>query len=66
MDTLVDVDMDIIGTKLLIWDMTLALLVIERIDKSKGKSKETPFKRTTPHLLIKEANPKEELIEATQ
>ena len=66
MDTLENLDMGNIGMKLLRWDMTLALLVIEGIDKSKGKIKATPSKRTTLHLLIKESNPKEEFISATQ
>ena len=52
MDTLADLDMDNIGTKLLRWDMTLALLVIEGTNKSKGKGKATLSKRTTPHFLM--------------
>ena len=55
-----------IGTKLLRWDMTLALLVIEGTYKSKGKRKANPLKKNTPHLLIKEADPKEEFVAATQ
>ena len=66
LDILADLDMGNIGTKLLRWDMTLALLIIEGTYKSKGKRKATPPKKNTPHLLIKEADPKEEFVVATQ
>ena len=62
-----NLDMGNGGTNLLRWDMNIALPILEEIERSRGKRKNTPPKKATPSLFVKlRSRPKGGILRATQ